>query len=271
MDIHEVEGAVTREEIAKAHEQDVAVQKKYGVEYHKYWVNEKAGKIFCFVEAPNAEAAICVHRESHGLIAHNIIEVQPEMANLFLGGTETDETGAVLLPGSKHLHDPAIRAILFTDIVDSTAITQAMGDDAAMEMLEVHDTLVRHALKDFGGREIKHTGDGIMASFLSSAGAMRCASQIHQELAAQREKADGHPVKVRIGAAAGEPVERHDDLFGATVQMAARLCAHAGPEQIVVSHAIADLCHGKGFTFEDLGEIQLKGFGQPVRAHSVAW
>lgn len=272
MDIHELPGGVTPEEVEKAHKQDLAVQEKYGVEFRKYWVNEKAGKIFCFVDAPSAEAANCVHREAHGLVAGNIIEVQPDVAELFLGGTETNASGAVLLPGTTDARDPGIRTILFTDIVDSTALTQSMGDEAAMAWLKVHDTIVRDALAAFGGREVKHTGDGIMASFLSSVGAVKCASQIQRELAAYQEKGQRDcPIKVRVGAAAGEPVEHHDDLFGCTVQLAARLCSHAQPEQIVVSNAIADLCVGKGLMFEDLGEVPLKGFDRPVRAHAVAW
>ena len=273
MDIHEVPGGITPEAVAKAHEQDVAVQQKYGVTFRKYWVNEKAGKVFCFVDAPSAEAANCVHREAHGLVAGDIIEVQPDMAELFLGGTETNAAGAVLLPDASGARDPGIRTILFTDIVGSTALTQSIGDEAAMTMLKVHDTIVRDALGAFGGREVKHTGDGIMASFLSSAGAVKCASQIQRELAKQqvKEEQGNGPIKVRIGVAAGEPVEHHDDLFGCTVQLAARLCAYALPEQILVSNAIADLCVGKKLSFQDLGEIPLKGFDHPVRAHAVTW
>jgi class 3 adenylate cyclase len=77
------------------------------------------------------------------------------------------------------------------------------------------------------------------------------------------------PLTVRIGAAAGEPVEAHDDLFGCTVQLAARLCGHAQPEQSLVSSAVAELCMGKGLAFQDLGEITLKGFDSPVRVHAV--
>jgi class 3 adenylate cyclase len=273
MDIHEIAGGVTPEEVAKAHAQDLEVQQKYGVEFRKYWVNEKAGKIFCFVDAPSAEAAHCVHREAHGMVAENIIEVQPDLAELFLGGMETNQAGAVLLPGSTDARDPGIRTILFTDIVGSTAMTQSIGDDAAMELLKVHDTIVRDALTAFSGREIKHTGDGIMASFLSSAGAVKCASQIQRELSKHPEKeaASGPPIKVRIGAAAGEPVEHHDDLFGCTVQLASRICSHARAGQILVSNVIADLCIGKGLTFRALGDVSLKGFDRPVQVHAVVW
>jgi class 3 adenylate cyclase len=85
------------------------------------------------------------------------------------------------------------------------------------------------------------------------------------------QKNSEHALKVRVGAATGEPVEQNNDLFGSTVQLAARLCAHAQPEQILVSNVIPDLCIGKGLLFEDVGEVTLKGFGSPVRAHAAAW
>jgi class 3 adenylate cyclase len=126
-------------------------------------------------------------------------------------------------------------------------------------------------LSALGGREVKHTGDGIMASFISAAGAVRCAIQIQRELDKRAKANPDHSLKVRLGAAAGEPVEQHNDLFGSTVQLASRLCGHAQPEQILVSNAIAELCLGKGILFEDLGEVDLKGFSYPVRAHAAAW
>ena len=141
-----------------------------------------------------------------------------------------------------------------------------------MALLSVHDTIVRDALTAFGGREVKHTGDGIMASFLSSAGAVKCAGQIQRQLAKHREQGQGaSQIKVRIGAAAGEPVEHHDDLFGCTVQLASRLCSHALPEQILVSNAIADLCIGKGLMFRALGRSLLKGFDRPIPVHAAEW
>jgi class 3 adenylate cyclase len=272
MDIHELPEGTTAEDIAKAHEKDVETQRKYGVEYRKYWVNESGKKVFCLADAPSAEAAACVHREAHGMVAEKIIEVEPAVAEVFLGGTETNPAGAVLMPGGAvDERDPGIRTILFTDIVDSTALTQIMGDEAAMDLLDLHNTVVRNALADLGGREVKHTGDGIMASFVSAAAAVKCAAQIQRELSKHEQEQPKRAIRIRIGAAAGEPVEHHDDLFGATVQLAARLCAHASPEQILVSNAIAELCLGKGFSFQDVGEVALKGFDRPVRAHAVAW
>ena len=269
MDIHEIQGA-TAEAVAKAHSADVETQKKYGVEYHKYWLNESTGKVFCLCTAPNPEAANRVHREAHGLVAEKIIEVAPEIAEGFLGGAEINSAGAAIVAGGAEDHrDPGIRTILFTDIVGSTELTQRYGDEAMMKFLEVHDQVVRESLAASGGREVKHTGDGIMASFSSAVAATRCATQIHRTLAEYERVKKGVPIKVRIGAAAGEPVENHADLFGSTVQLAARLCAHAQPAQSLVSNVVAELCLGKGLAFEDLGEVSLKGFAQPMRVHAI--
>ena len=174
MDIHELPG-ITPGEVAKVHQADLETQKKYGVEYHKYWINESCGRAFCLVEAPSAEAAAQVHREAHGFVAEKIIEVQPELAEVFLGGGETNEEGAVLVRGGVPALDPAIRTVLFTDIVNSTSLTQHLGDENAMGLLHRHDAIVREALAATQGREVKHTGDGIMASFFSAAGAVRGA------------------------------------------------------------------------------------------------
>ena len=272
MDIHNLDDGTTAEDVAKAHAKDMEVQQKYGVKYGKYWVNESGKKVFCLAHAPNAEAAEQVHREAHGMLPEKIIEVQAELAEGFLGGMETNAAGAVVFPGAgADARDPGIRTVLFTDVVNSTTLTQSLGDEAALAILGVHDTIVRDALSASGGREIKHTGDGIMASFVSPAGAVRCAIQIQRELDKHTQANPEHPLKVRVGAAAGEPVEQHNDLFRCTVQLAARLCAHAQPEQILVSNAIAELCLGKGLLFEDVGEVSLKGFNSPVRAHAAAW
>ena len=272
MDIHEIPGGVSAADVANAHERDVEVQGKYGVHYHKYWVNEKAGKIFCLCHAPNEEAAAQVHREAHGLLAEKIIQVEPEVADLFMGAGEVNPAGAALAPGAKSSErDPGLRIILFTDIVDSTSMTHEIGDEAAMEFLKVHDRIVRDALASLGGREVKHTGDGIMASFFSAAGAIKCAARVQRDITDHSQKNKDRPIQLRIGVAAGEPVEHHNDLFGCTVQLAARLCSQAKPEQILASSAVAELCVGKTLPFQEVGEVSLKGFDQPVRAHAVVW
>jgi len=267
IDIHDAPG-ITPDDVARAHLLDLHTQSAHGVNYTKYWVNEKQGKIFCMCTAPSAEAADAVHREAHGMSAARIMELTPEIADAFLGAAEADKNGAVLISESAEL-DPGTRTILFTDIVGSTDMTQRLGDETAFAILQRHDSIVRAAIAAAKGREIKHTGDGIMASFVSAAAAVRCAIEVQEKVRISCRDHPGQELRLRIGMAAGEPIEHHHDLFGATVQLASRLCAHAEPEQILVSNTVAELCTGKSFRLMDCGSVALKGFSQMVHVHLV--
>jgi class 3 adenylate cyclase len=161
--------------------------------------------------------------------------------------------------------------ILFTDMESSTALTQRLGDAKAQEVLRTHNAIVRDALKAHGGSEIKHTGDGIMASFPLASSALGSAIAIQRAVAAQVREHPEMPLQVRIGLNAGEPVAEDEDLFGTAVQLAARICAHAEPGQILVPTVVRELAAGKGFLLADLGQIALRGFEDPVRLYEVRW
>ncbi len=272
MDIHEIHGRYRGSRWRRRTALDVETQQKYGVEYHKYWFNESCGKIFCLCSAPSPEAAAWVHREAHGLVAAKIIEVAPEIAEGFLGGCGVNNAGAALVPGG--VGKPARpgnpdRPVHRYRRLDRAHATPR-GRSCHWLFLEGRTTRSSEMpLGAFGGREIKHTGDGIMACFVSAVAAARCATRIQAALAQHERENTDVPVKVRIGAAAGEPVENHMDLFGATVQLAARLCSHAQPKQSLVSNVVAELCIGKGLTFQDLGEVSLKDFDRPIRVHAI--
>jgi len=184
--------------------------------------------------------------------------------------------------------------ILFTDMEGSTSLTQRLGDAAAQELLRTHNAIIREALKAHGGSEIKHTGDGVMASFSTASKALECACAIQQAFAernaslpARPEALEGRaedvaahpstsagraseePIRVRIGLNAGEPVAEDEDLFGAAVQLAARVCARAEPGQILAANVVRELAMGKGFLFSDQGDVVLRGFEDPVRLYEV--
>ena len=259
----------TPEEIAQIHLKDLEVQNKYGVRYVTYWIEAEAQQAFCLVDAPNKEAAEAVHREAHGdSIANEIIEVTQRVVEEFMG--KIADTPAAIDPATTDTV-PALRTILFTDMESSTAITQRLGDASAMELLRTHNALIRDALKAHSGREIKHTGDGVMASFFSVSGAVECAIAIQKTLAAHNEENLGNPILVRIGLNAGEPVAEDQDLFGAAVQLASRICDCAEPSRILVANVIRELCMGKDFQFADRGDTELRGFEDPVRVYEVRW
>jgi class 3 adenylate cyclase/pimeloyl-ACP methyl ester carboxylesterase len=160
--------------------------------------------------------------------------------------------------------------ILFTDIEDSTPLTQRLGDADAQELVRAHDTIVRDALRAHGGTEVKHTGDGIMASFGSPSRALESAIAIQRAFAKGSE--DLHTsLRVRVGMNTGEPLVENGDLFGTSVQLARRVCDFAEPGQIVVPEAVRHLVSGKGFLFADRGIATLKGFEDPVRVYEVRW
>ena len=149
----------------------------------------------------------------------------------------------------------------------STALTQRLGDAQAQELVRAHNAIVRDGLKTHGGSEIKHTGDGIMASFPSASGALECAIAIQRAVAEQAEAS----LQVRIGLNVGEPLVEEEDLFGTAVQLARRICDHGEPEQILASNVVRELAAGKGFLFADIGEVVPKGFEEPVRLYEVRW
>ena len=162
-------------------------------------------------------------------------------------------------------------AILFTDMAGSTALTSRLGDDQAQELLRDHNTIVREGLQARGGSEVKHTGDGIMASFASASGALDCAIRIQRALAQRNDERPEAEIHVRIGLNVGEPVRERGDLFGTAVQLARRICDQAEPDQILVSNVVRELVAGKGFLFADQGETALRGFEDPVRLYEVRW
>jgi class 3 adenylate cyclase len=164
--------------------------------------------------------------------------------------------------------------IMFTDIEGSTSMTQRLGDAGAQDLLRTHNALLRDALKEYGGREIKHTGDGIMASFPLASSALDCAIAVQRAFAAHNDEHAEAAVRVRIGLNAGEPVAEDDpggrgDLFGTSVQLAARVCAKAEPGQVLASNVVRELAAGKGHLFADQGDVVLRGFEDPVRLYEV--
>ena len=108
-----------------------------------------------------------------------------------------------------------------------------------------------------------------LASFVSPSRALTCALDIQRAFAAHNATYSENPIRVRIGLSAGEPVAENDDLFGAAVQLAARACAYAQPEQVVAANVVRELCIGKNFAFVDQGEVALKGFEEPQRLFAV--
>jgi class 3 adenylate cyclase len=264
MDRHNIEGE-TAAGIAEAHRKDLEIQDQYGVKFLTYWFDQERGTTFCLIDAPDAESARQVHEAAHGAMAEDIIPVDLSAVEAFLGRISDPPSES----RTEATHDGGLRAIMFTDIVDSTGLTARLGDRRGVEMIRAHDSLTRRALEDHSGREIKRTGDGIMASFQSVTGAVRCGCSIQRAFDDFNSKSE-EKLQLRIGIHAGEPVEDDNDLFGVTVHVAARVCKAAAPESVTVSRVVRNLA-GDQFNFAELGHFHLKGISEPIYLHEVKW
>lgn len=268
MDVHKDLGEATEEDIKAAHQRDLEIQDEFGVQFLTFWFNSPGEDAFCLVDAPSKEVLTAAHKRAHGLVPHEIIEVEAPTVSKFMGNWERNAPNMAV--DEESVADTGLRAIMFTDLVGSTQISSREGDARALEVLAKHDQIVRDSLDAHGGREVKHTGDGILSSFSYVSQAVDAAVTIQQGFGepSDHESDDG---RVRIGISAGEPVDKHQDLFGAVVNLASRICGHAGPGQIMVSSAVRELLVGKPTTFNDVGPIALKGFDDPVRLFGIAF
>jgi len=169
------------------------------------------------------------------------------------------------LTGERHdLREPdrMLATVLFTDICGSTEHVASMGDRSWRFMLERHDALFRRALERHRGREIKHTGDGFLATFDGPARAIRCAADVADAVASLG-------LQVRAGLHTGELEVMDGDLGGMAVHIAARVMDRAQPSEVLVSSTVKDLVVGSGIDFEERGAHELRGVPGEWQLYSV--
>ncbi|MBT3703626.1 MAG: adenylate/guanylate cyclase domain-containing protein [Alphaproteobacteria bacterium] len=164
-----------------------------------------------------------------------------------------------------------LTAVLFTDIVGSTSITQEHGDEASQVMVNIHNSIVRGALQAHGGWEVKHTGDGIMAGFSNPPAAVDAGVDMQRGVKQYNTPKPDIELRLRVGISVGEPIAEDDDLFGATVQMAARLCDGAGTDGVMITNMLKEMCQGRALEFQDVEPKMFKGIAEPVPVSLVEW
>ncbi len=151
---------------------------------------------------------------------------------------------------------------MFTDIVESTEFVRRVGDEKGRAAIRDLDQQVASLAADHGGRVVKNLGDGSLVSFGSN------ASAIFFGLAVQ-DKSQGEPLRLRVGMAAGEPIQEDGDIHGTVVAQASRIGDLGDAGDVIVSDSVRQLAAGKGFSFEPKGEVLLKGFDEPERVWKV--
>jgi class 3 adenylate cyclase len=166
---------------------------------------------------------------------------------------------------------PETATVLFTDLVGSTALRQAVGDDAADELRHSHDRVLRDAVGAHGGHEVKATGDGLMVVFDSAVEAVAAAEAMQRGIDRLSRRAPA-PIAIRVGLSAGDVVWEGYDCFGTPVVEARRLCDHANSGQILLGDVVRLLAGTRGgHEFRPVGALELKGLATPLAAAEVVW
>ena len=159
--------------------------------------------------------------------------------------------------------------ILFSDIENSTLMTERLGDARWIEVLREHNALFRRRLTEYGGYEVKSQGDGFMLAFSDPTAALECAIAVQRDFAA-RSATDAELIRVRMGMHVGEVIEEGGDFFGRSVILAARIAAQARGGELLISSELHDFC-SEGFDCDEGRELELKGLTGAHRVYSVGW
>ena len=235
MDRHDIPG-LTAMDVAEGHKRDLEIQDKYGCRAITYWFDEKRGTAFCLIEAPKKGAVERMHDEAHGLIPKNIIEVDNDLVEVFLGRITDPETTRADASELLLIKEPAFRTIMATQLKDAPLMKAKFGP----KPLESHHEMIQAAITEYEGYEVSKAVDGFLASFSSVSNAVRCALEIQKRFEAYNRQTSDAKMHVAIGLSAGEPVTGRNDFFGEVIEFANRLCYIGHEGQVIVSSTVRD-------------------------------
>jgi class 3 adenylate cyclase/tetratricopeptide (TPR) repeat protein len=189
-----------------------------------------------------------------------------EAAGLAFDTERSERVQLLERPGARG----GLRVLMFSDIVDSTPLNTALGDETYYELLRKHDEIIRRAVREHSGRVVKHMGDGMFATFRSAESALAVAIELRDRFPISLPGREDLPLQIRIGLHAGEPVATDTDLFGIAVTMAKRICDRAGDGRVLVSEPVRQLAAGGRFQFSARGRYALKGLAERYQLYDVA-
>jgi AraC-like DNA-binding protein len=230
MDRHDVSEVVTAENVAQLHQEDLKIQDKYGCKGLTYWFDDKRKTAFCLIEAPSQQAVIDMHDSAHGEVPHQIIEVDANLVESFLGRIEDPKTSQNT--ELNIINDPAFRTIMVIDLkllsLRKIGLFNGISD------------IITNSISDFNGGIVKQHEDYYLVSFDSVSKAVLSSVDIQSKIKNFSEKNGNTNLKLKIGLSAGVPVTEKISIFEDTIKLAERMCNIAQAE-IVVSSDVRDL------------------------------
>ena len=272
IDRHESQVRRSVTELAALHERDVIQGPEFGVRWLTYFCDSISlyssegpsvrYTTYCVAEGPTKEAVQACHFAAHERVANEVMEVDRDMLELFLGHLEEPRR-------LEFLDQNAFRTILVSEVDNAARLLRDLGDRRALEAFDLHERIVREQVQARGGKEVRRTDYGLMACFISAAMALECAMAIRAEV--ERLSPPGPAAfSVRIGVNAGEPVNSHGDLFGAAVELARAVCQIGAGNSVLVTGVVRDICLGKAFEFSELSSLLREGYPEPVRVFALS-
>ncbi|MCW8849305.1 MAG: DUF4242 domain-containing protein, partial [Melioribacteraceae bacterium] len=230
MDRHNVSEVVTAEHVAQLHQEDLKIEHKYGCKGLTYWFDEKRKTAFCLIEAPNEQAVHAMHNEAHGEIPHQIIEVDANLVESFLGRIEDPENSQA--SELNIINDPAFRTIM---VVEYEMLSLMKGS-----LIQSIREILAQIVSDYNGRIVRHYNDYFLISFASVSKAVLCSLEVQSKFKKTIDSNENNNIKLKIGLSAGLPVTDKASIFEDTVKLAERIC-NIEQAEIVVSSDVKNL------------------------------
>ena len=235
MDRHDVSEAVTAENVAQIHQEDLKIQDEFGCRGLTYWFDDRRKTAFCLIEAPDAKAIQKMHDKAHGQVPHSIIEVEPSIVESFLGRIQDPERARDT--GLNIINDPAFRTIM---VISLSQITLKKDSQLFKTSYEKFDRDIRKTLQSHEGNLVRQTDDYYLVSFKSVTNAVHAALDIQRMNREFMKNEKKDKVNIKIGLSAGVPVTEKQLIFEDSIKLAERIAALIKGE-IVVSAEVKEL------------------------------
>lgn len=235
MDRHDVSETVTAENVAHLHQEDLKIQHQFGCKALTYWFDEKRKTAFCLIEAPNKKTIQKMHNKAHGQVPHNIIEVEANIVESFLGRIQDPEKAnkSVL----NIINDPAFRTIT---VISIKPLQHKQNNTVLLKSsIPTYENAVMNLLDAYEGNLVKKSEGYLLVSFKSVSNAVQAAIEI-QSLKEFEKNSDNNKLIVKIGLSAGVPVTEKKFLFEDTIKLAERMCEII-KGKIIVSSEVREL------------------------------
>jgi AraC-like DNA-binding protein len=243
MDRHDIPGA-TAEQVAEAHQLDLKIQDQYNCRGLTYWFDEDSCIAFCLIQAPDKDAVLRMHNDSHGLIPSQIIEVENDLVKAFLGRITDPQPQSSAGLIEKFINESGFRTIVYVE-VKQPLLSFLRDKDEIKNIINIQNEIISKAFEQYKDFEIKDIEEGFLASFTSVSKAIKCAVEIQTAFLKYNHTNPENRILTSIGISTGGPVTEKPELFGKTIQLAIRLCKIAGKGEIVMATSTRNLFEEK--------------------------